>query len=80
MPSAPASTSGLFVAVPFRVTGPAARETGAEMIVTTEKDAIRIPPRVSSPPVRVLRVALEITEGADVLDRLLTRMDGEARG
>ena len=58
----------------------AARETGAEMIVTTEKDAIRIPPGVFSSPVRVLRVDLEITEGADLLDRLLTWMDGEARG
>jgi tetraacyldisaccharide 4'-kinase len=55
----------------------AATEAGAEVIVTTEKDAIRMPvPEGAGMPCRpicVLRVDLEILEGADALERLLTR-------
>jgi tetraacyldisaccharide 4'-kinase len=56
------------------------RKTGAEMIVTTEKDAVRIPSGVSSSPIRVLRVDLEITEGAAWLERLLMQWVGGAHG
>ena len=55
-------------------------ETGAEIIVTTEKDAVRIPSGVSSLPICVLRVDLEITEGAASLERLLMQWVGGARG
>jgi len=58
----------------------AAREAGAELIVTTAKDAIRTPAGVSSRPVLVLRVDLEITEGADLLERLLMQWAGGACG
>jgi tetraacyldisaccharide 4'-kinase len=54
----------------------AAREAVVESIVTTEKDAIRIPMGVASLPILVLRVDLEITEGADTLERLLMRAGG----
>jgi tetraacyldisaccharide 4'-kinase len=53
-----------------------AREVGAESIVTTEKDAIRIPTGVASLPILALRVDLEITEGAEALERLLMRTGG----
>jgi tetraacyldisaccharide 4'-kinase len=76
----------------------AAREAGAELIVTTEKDAVRMPvptslstlvptsapmsvrTGVSSRPILVLRVDLEIIEGADLLERLLMPWAGGARG
>jgi tetraacyldisaccharide 4'-kinase len=56
------------------------REAGAELIVTTEKDAIRMPAGFVSWPIVVLRVELEITEGADVLKRLLMPWAGGADG
>lgn len=58
----------------------AAREAGAELIITTEKDAVRMPAGVSSWPNLVLRVELEITEGADWLERLLMPWTGGGRG
>ena len=58
----------------------AAREAGADLLVTTEKDAVRMPAGLSSWPVFVLRVDLEITEGADLLERLLMPLVGGARG
>jgi tetraacyldisaccharide 4'-kinase len=54
----------------------AARGVGAESIVTTEKDAIRIPAGAALLPILVLRVDLEIIEGADALERLLMRAGG----
>jgi tetraacyldisaccharide 4'-kinase len=56
-----------------------ARETGAEMIVTSEKDAVRMPSGVSFWPIYILRVHLEITEGVALLDRLLIQW-ARARG
>ena len=58
----------------------AARVAGAELIVTTEKDAVRMPASASSWPILVLRVDLDITEGADSLERLLMPWAGGARG
>ena len=57
-----------------------AREAGAELVVTTEKDAVRMPAGVSPWPILALRVDLEITEGADSLERLLVQWAGGARG
>jgi tetraacyldisaccharide 4'-kinase len=57
-----------------------ARGAGVELIVTTEKDAVRLPAGVSSWPILALRVDLEITEGADLLERLLMQWAGGARG
>jgi tetraacyldisaccharide 4'-kinase len=57
-----------------------ARGAGAELIVTTEKDAIRIAAGACSWPILALRVELEITEGAAWLDRLLLQSNGGARG
>ena len=51
----------------------AAREVRAEMIVTTEKDAVRMPGEVASGPILVLRVDVEVVDGAEALDRLLRR-------
>ncbi|MGD0263916.1 MAG: tetraacyldisaccharide 4'-kinase [Candidatus Methylomirabilota bacterium] len=58
----------------------AAREAGADMIVTTEKDAVRMPAPSSGRPILVLRVDLEIVEGADALEGLLVPLLGGARG
>lgn len=61
----------------------AARGAGAEVIITTEKDAVRMAAaeaRTSGRPIEVLRVDLEIVEGADLLERLLMRLAGGARG
>lgn len=62
----------------------AAEEARADLIITTEKDAIRLsawgeggPTR---PPVLVLWVDLEILEGAEVLEALLTQVVQGARG
>jgi tetraacyldisaccharide 4'-kinase len=63
----------------LRVEG-AAREAGAELIVTTEKDAVRMPAGMASLPILALRVDLEITEGAETLERLLMRAVGGIRG
>lgn len=61
-----------------------AREAGAEVIVTTEKDAVRMPPMGEAGdagrPILVLRVDLEITEGWDALERLLMPWARGARG
>jgi tetraacyldisaccharide 4'-kinase len=57
-----------------------AREAGAELIVTTQKDAVRMPAGVVSWPILVLQVELEITEGVEVLKRLLMPWAGESRG
>ncbi len=57
-----------------------AREVGAEAIVTTEKDAVRMPPGRSAPPLLALRVELEVTEGGGALERLLTPWAGGGRG
>lgn len=61
----------------------AAREAGAEAIVTTEKDAVRmagLEVRAPDRPILALRVDLEITEGADALERLLMPWAGGTRG
>ena len=62
----------------------AAQNAAAQLIVTTEKDAVRIPMvERGDMPARtmlILGVDLEITEGQDALERLLTRCVGKARG
>jgi tetraacyldisaccharide 4'-kinase len=54
-----------------------AEEARADLIITTEKDAVRLSAReeggLTRPPVLVLCVDLEILEGAAVLDALLTQ-------
>ena len=61
-----------------------AKNVAAQLIVTTEKDAVRIPMvEPGDMPARtmlILGVDLEITEGQDALERLLTRCVGKARG
>lgn len=65
-----------------------ARDGGAELVVTTEKDAIRMPAPQAVPgeagtpgrPMLVLQVELEVTEGAESLDRLLMGCGGGGRG
>lgn len=58
--------------------GRAAEETRADLIVTTEKDAIRLSAwgedGLTRLPVLVLCVDLEILEGADALDAILRRV------
>jgi tetraacyldisaccharide 4'-kinase len=52
----------------------AASEAGASMIVTTEKDLVkvlRLPRRRSPAPLYALSIALELIEGAAILDRLV---------
>jgi len=48
-----------------------AREAGAEMLVTTEKDAVKFKDGVFGMPCYVLRVGLDIVEGEDAWRRLL---------
>ena len=57
-----------------------ARETGAELIVTTEKDAVRMSAGSFAWPILTLRVELEITEGAALLEGLTVRWGGGTRG
>jgi tetraacyldisaccharide 4'-kinase len=56
----------------------AAEESRADLIITTEKDAIRLSAwgegGLTRPPVLVLCVDLEILEGAEALDAILTRV------
>jgi len=62
----------------------AAKEARADLIITTEKDAIRLSACEEGghtrPPVLVLCVDLEILEGAEALDALLTQVVQGARG
>lgn len=45
---------------------------GCDWLLTTEKDAVRLPPsRAGDPRLRVVRIEAEIVSGADLLDRLL---------
>ena len=46
----------------------AAREMGAHMIITTQKDAVKLPPQLDRAlPLYVLRVELELTDNGEVL-------------
>jgi tetraacyldisaccharide 4'-kinase len=60
-----------------------AEEARAELIITTEKDAVRLAAREGSefarPALLVLRVELELFEGAEALDALLRRAVQGAR-
>lgn len=62
----------------------AAEEARADLIITTEKDAIRLSACEEGghtrPPVLVLCVDLEILEGEEALDALLTQVVQGARG
>jgi len=64
--------------------GRGADEARADLVITTEKDALRMPAWDGGGrpdrPLRVLCVDLEIIEGAEALDALLTRSVGGARG
>ncbi len=52
----------------------AARAAACEAVATTEKDAVRLPPRLAPDPrLRVVRIAAEIVAGGDILDELLDR-------
>jgi tetraacyldisaccharide 4'-kinase len=53
----------------------AAVDAGCEVIATTEKDAVRLPPEVAGDPrLRVVRIAIDILKGSQVLDGLLDRV------
>jgi tetraacyldisaccharide 4'-kinase len=59
-----------------------AAEAGCDLVATTEKDAVRLPPlRAGGPPVAVVRIAAAVTAGAGVLDEALLRAlaAGDAR-
>jgi len=50
----------------------AAAAAGCDVVATTEKDAVRLPPRLAADPhVHVVRISAEIVAGGDVLDALL---------
>ena len=50
----------------------AATRAGCDAVVTTEKDAVRLPPSLAAHPLlRVVRIRAEIVEGAEVLEELL---------
>ncbi len=45
---------------------------GCDLVVTTEKDAVRLPPDVAADPLlRVVRIEAEIVRGAEILDAAL---------
>lgn len=51
---------------------------GAEMLVTTEKDAVRLPEGVAGDPrIRALRIDAEVLRGGDVLEAALARALGK---
>ena len=53
----------------------AASRAGCDAVVTTEKDAVRLPPSLAAHPLlRVVRIRAEIVEGAEVLDELLDQV------
>jgi tetraacyldisaccharide 4'-kinase len=50
----------------------AAEEARCELLVTTEKDAVRLPvDRAADPRLRVVRIQIELLAGADVLESVL---------
>jgi tetraacyldisaccharide 4'-kinase len=44
-----------------------ARNAGADLLLTTEKDLVKLPPAIGELPVRALRIGLHITSGAELL-------------
>ena len=50
----------------------AARDVGAELILTTEKDAVRLSPWRSRTPLVALGIELEVTAGKELLEKALT--------
>ncbi len=50
-----------------------AKQAGAKLIVTTEKDAVKLKGHAFDLPVYAVRVALEILEGQEEWDRLLSK-------
>jgi tetraacyldisaccharide 4'-kinase len=61
-----------FTARELREVAADARAMGAEAILTTAKDAVRLPDREWDPPLIVLRIAAEIREEARFRERLLS--------
>jgi len=58
-----------------------AREAGAEAVVTTEKDAVKIAAfPADGPPLHVLAVELELGRGGELLEEALERLLGTAAG
>ncbi len=52
-----------------------AKKAGAEALVTTEKDGVRIPQQfVDDPSLYILRIEAEVISGRDHLNRVLTRV------
>jgi tetraacyldisaccharide 4'-kinase len=49
-----------------------ARARGADAVLTTAKDAVRLPPRAWEPPALVLRVAAEVVDAARFRERLFS--------
>jgi tetraacyldisaccharide 4'-kinase len=61
--------------------GERARRAGAEAVVMTEKDAVKIPPAFADRlPWLSLRIAFRVTAGADTLDGAIRRAIGSAGG
>ncbi len=54
-------------------------ETGADLIVTTEKDAVKLAPLLPGGPLRVLRVGFQIDRGDALAARLLEAASGGVR-
>jgi tetraacyldisaccharide 4'-kinase len=50
-----------------------AKQTGAKLIVTTEKDAVKLKGHAFDLPVYAVRIALEILEGQEEWDKLLSK-------
>ncbi|MEE8260449.1 MAG: hypothetical protein V3R14_05560, partial [Nitrospinaceae bacterium] len=58
-----------------------AKQAGAKLIITTEKDAVKLKDHTFDLPVYAVRIALEILEGQKEWDRLLPGpLAGEAIG
>jgi len=55
----------------LRAVRASAREAGADAVVTTAKDAVRLPPSASDPPVLVFRIVAEIEDEPRFRERLL---------
>lgn len=61
-----------FAAAEVEAAAAEARALGAEAILTTAKDAVRLPDGAWEPPLRVLRIAAEVVEADAFRERLLS--------
>ncbi|MFN3477065.1 MAG: tetraacyldisaccharide 4'-kinase, partial [Candidatus Methylomirabilales bacterium] len=58
----------------LRILAETAKKKGAEVLLTTEKDMVRIPPWPSAIPLFALRIELEVIEGEQELEQVVEQL------